>query len=93
MEIFLYLIVSLVYLLLVVEQICMLLRAVMSWITLDEDSPFATFLFYVTEPVIAPVRLLLSRFEAINESPIDIPFLVTALLLSLLIFFMPTVAL
>lgn len=93
MNIILYLIVSLVYLLLVAEQICMLLRAVMSWITMDEDSPFATFLYYVTEPVIAPVRLILGRFESLNDLPFDISFLVTVLLLSVLMYILPTVSL
>ena len=46
-------------------QLLMMLRAVISWLPVDEDSNLVTFLYTMTEPLIMPVRALLSRFEAL----------------------------
>lgn len=93
MNIILYLIVSFAYLLLVAEQLLMFVRAIVSWFTQDDESPLATFLYYATEPVIMPVRWVLSRFDAVNDLPIDISFTVSLVLLMLLTSILPTVAL
>ena len=42
------------------------------------------FLYAVTEPIILPIRALCSRIKALEESPLDIPFFITMLLLTLL---------
>lgn len=68
----------------------MLIRAAISWLPLDEDSRFVEFIYVATEPVIAPVRALLSRFEGIENSPIDISFFITFMLLSVLQIILPT---
>lgn len=79
-----YIVCNVVFYFLSVLEVCMLLRALLSWFITDEDSKIVRFLFYVTEPVIFPVRALLERSEKIRNLPIDISFLVTVLLLSLL---------
>lgn len=61
----------------------MMLRAILSWLPIDEDSPLVNFLYAMTEPVIMPVRMLLERFEALNELPIDISFIVAFMILSI----------
>ena len=69
-----------------------MIRAIMSWLPLDEDSHLVSFVMMVTEPVIAPVRMLLDRFDWVQELPIDISFLVAFMLLSIVQMLLPTVA-
>ena len=73
-----------VYILLWALEILMFLRALSSWIISDDDSPCVEFLYSVTEPLIVPVRALLDRFEALRDFPIDISFIVTFILLSVI---------
>ena len=70
-------------------QLLMMLRAVISWLPVDEDSNLVTFLSTMTEPLIMPVRALLSRFEALEDMPIDISFLIAFMLLSLIQIILP----
>ncbi len=62
----------------------MFIRAIFSWFPMDEDSPFFNFLYGVTEPFIMPVRLILERFELFRSMPLDMSFLITAMILSIL---------
>ncbi|MCR5262249.1 MAG: YggT family protein [Clostridiales bacterium] len=71
-----------VYILLWAMEILMFLRALSSWIIADDDSPFVEFLYSVTEPMIFPVRKLLDGFGALKDLPIDLSFIVTFILLS-----------
>lgn len=67
-------------------QLLMLVRAVMSWFPPADGrgGPIRNFIYALTEIFVMPVRALLDRFEWSRRSPIDISFLVTFLLLSLL---------
>lgn len=49
----------------------------------DEESPAYVFCCVVTEPVVAPVRGLLSHISAIEDSPIDFSFMATCMLIIL----------
>ena len=77
----LYVLASLVSLLLTLLNFALLLRAIFSWIPTLDQSPVGDFVYMVTEPFIVPVRAVLSRFSGLQNSPIDISFLVTCLLL------------
>lgn len=46
-------------------------QALLSWLPLSEDNAINRFLTMMTEPVVAPIRKLLSRFEFTQEMPID----------------------
>lgn len=81
-----YVIVQTVSVLLSVLQMIMLVRAILSWFPIDEDSSILRFVMLVTEPVILPVRTLFDRFGWFEGMPIDMSFFVTFLLLSLLRF-------
>ena len=72
------------------EQLLMMFRAVLSWLPVDEDSNISNFLFAMTEPVIYPVRMLLDRFEGLDEFPIDLSFIISFMLLSLVQMLLPT---
>lgn len=86
----LYIIAKTVDLVLSALQLLMLIRAVVSWLPIDDDSPFVDFLYASTELVIAPVRTLLSRFEGIDGAPIDIAFFITFMLLSIVQIILPS---
>lgn len=76
---------------LAVIELCMLLRAILSFFV-DQESVLLTFCIAVTEPIILPFRAILSRFDAVNRIPFDIPFLVTYIALAILGGLLPTVA-
>ena len=70
--------------LLLVLEICMLLRAILSWFPIRDDNPILAFVAMVTEPIIVPVRALFERLGWFQNSPIDVSFFVAYLLLTIL---------
>ena len=72
-------------------ELCMLLRAILSFFA-DPESTLLSFCYAVTEPVILPFRVMLSRFESLDSIPLDIPFLVTYVVLALVGGLLPAVA-
>lgn len=63
-------------------EVMMFIRAVLSWLPVDDDSPVVNFVYMMTEPIIAPVRILLERFDFVRRLPIDLSFFVAFILLS-----------
>lgn len=63
-------------------SLAMLVRAVLSWFTMGEQTKIGAFLYVVTEPVILPIRALCNRFGWFRGLPLDMPFLITMVLLS-----------
>jgi YggT family protein len=63
-------------------EICMLIRAVLSWFPIREDNPFLLFVTMVTEPIVAPIRALFEKMGWFQKIPIDISFFVAYLLLT-----------
>lgn len=92
MQTVLYVIARTVQLLLGFLEMAMFLRAILSWFV-DDENRFLVFLVAVTEPIILPIRAICSRFEALDESPLDIPFFITMLLLTLLNGLLPVLTL
>ena len=84
MSVIIFLFRSLAFWLLSAIQLMMMVRAIASWFFPPEDNAFQRFLAMTTEPFIIPVRVILDRFESIASLPIDISFLVTFILLSIL---------
>lgn len=79
-----YILMATVRAILIALELLMLARAVISWLPIPEDSPVENFLYAVTEPVIMPVRSLCERFGWFEGLPIDMPFFLTFILLSVL---------
>lgn len=73
--------------LLFVVQTAMFLRAILAWFV-DEGNRFHTFCVMITEPFIIPVRMLLAKLNLFQNTPIDVSFLVTYLLLWLITLFL-----
>ncbi len=67
-----------------VLEVCMLIRAVLSWFPIRDDHPIAVLLFTVTEPVIFPFRRLFDRMGWFRNLPLDMPFLFACLVLAAL---------
>lgn len=65
-----YLITALHYLIDLVSLL-ILVRALVSWLPLREDNPIIVILNVMTEPVVAPVRNLLSHISILRELPVD----------------------
>ena len=65
-------------------ELCMLARAVLNWLPLDEESAVYRYLFCVTEPLVLPVRAIFDRIPAFGNSPIDVSFFITLILLSVI---------
>ena len=79
-----YVVVTLVRTLLYVLEITMFLRALLSWFPIDEESRLMSFLYTVTEPVIQPVRALLYRLNLFQNSPLDVSFFITYIIIAIL---------
>ena len=74
-----------IVLLLDAVQLMMLIRAILSWFPPNsKENVIRNFVYTVTEFFIAPVRAFLDRFDWVRRTPLDISFLVTYILLSLL---------
>lgn len=86
-----YVITTLVEYFLIALQLLMFARALLSWLPVGEDTPISNFLFAVTEPVVMPVRMVLERFQWVQNMPIDISFFVAMMLLILIQALLPTV--
>lgn len=73
-----------------VADIAMLGRAVLSWFTMGEQTRVGAFLYVITEPFIMPVRNLCNRFGWFRGLPMDMPFLITSVIMMLLTTFLNT---
>lgn len=86
---FVYVFTNLVSFFLMALEVMMFIRAVLSWLPIDDDAPVVSFVYAMTEPVIVPVRILLERSETVRNLPIDLPFFVAFLLLSVVQMLLP----
>ena len=86
-----YVIIRLVYYLIVVLQVAMFARAIMSWVMAEEDNSITRFIIAITDPIIIPIRMLLEKFEFVRNMPIDISFFVAFLLLAIIQNLLPPV--
>ena len=77
----LYVILTGIVIFLYVADIALLGRAVLSWFPEGGQSRIAALLYVITEPFIMPVRGLCNRLGWFQGMPLDMPFLITSLLL------------
>ena len=68
-------IIYLVSSLLSILEFLFLARALMSWFAQGNGSKVYEFLCMATEPLIQPFRVLLSRIDALRNSPFDFAFI------------------
>lgn len=72
-------------------EFAMFARAVLSFLPLEDDNPVLNLVCVVTEPVILPVRALLSVLGWDGDLPFDLAFSVTMLVLMVVNVALPTV--
>lgn len=65
-------------------SICMFIRAILSWFNVNADNPIIKFLYVVTEPAIQPVRRLFQKLNWFQNTPIDMSFSMTFILIFVL---------
>lgn len=82
MDLFLEIIVISAKALLFTLEVCMLIRAILSWLPIKEDNPFLLFITMVTEPIVMPVRALFAKLNWFQDIPIDASFFAAYLLLT-----------
>ena len=74
----LYFVINFIQFVLIVLQISMLLRAILSWIAMMSDgvvSRLYGFFTMITEPIVLPFRKLFDHFGWGADVPIDLPFM------------------
>ena len=72
-----------ILLMLDVISLAMLGRAVLSWFPTEEPTKLGAFLYVVTEPVILPIRNLCGKMGWFQGLPLDMPFLISMVILTL----------
>ena len=82
MDLFLYVLKYTVTALIDVLLVAMFVRAITSWFDPMREGRLSMFLLVLTEPVIFPIRALCEKMNWFEGMPIDIPFLLTVLVLS-----------
>ena len=78
-----YVLVQCLVIFLDILSLAMLARAVLSWFTMGEESKIGAFLYVVTEPMILPIRAICHRFGWFQGFPLDMPFLLSMVCISL----------
>ena len=68
-----------------VLDIAFLLRALMSWIDMEENV-FTELVYRLTEPFIVPFRMLFAKLNWFQQIPIDMAYLSAVIAISLLHF-------
>jgi YggT family protein len=81
MAIALYLIRTTAITLISVIELAMFARVILSLFDQTGESRISVFLYAVTEPVVLPVRNLCERMHWFEGVPLDIPFMLTWLVL------------
>lgn len=83
MDLFVYLIQWTALALLDVLEIAFLLRAVLSWIPMEENA-FSEIMYRITEPFVMPFRALFHKLNLFQTLPIDMSFLFAVIVLAIL---------
>ena len=89
----LYFLAKLISIALTVVSYAMMVRAILPFILGGnvEDSRIYLFVSVITEPFIAPVRLLLVKLNILQDTPIDMAFMLTYFILIFLQMMLPVI--
>ena len=87
----LYIFTQMVHILLIVMQVLLLLRLIISVGLIDDESHLAVFVEGMTDPILVPIQSILDRFDIIANMPIDLSMITAVILLSILSFVLPVI--
>ncbi len=65
-------------------ELLFIVRVIISWIPSAQMSSFGSFIYSITEPVLAPIRAVLHKIPALRDLPLDFSVLVAYLLVDVL---------
>lgn len=88
MDVAIYLIRQTAYVLISALEICLFGRAILSWFDQTGEGKLSIILYTVTEPLILPIRRLCEKMHWFEGLPLDMPFMITWLLLMVIQAFM-----
>lgn len=91
METVFYILAKCVRCLLDVVSLAMMLRAIMPIFADVEDSGFYALTVAVTEPFVAPIRYIFDKFGIAQDTPMDMAFFASYLILWVLDLFLPSI--
>ena len=96
MEAIFYITAKVISLMLTAATTAMFARVIMQLLSMMtsfnvEGNKFYIFCFTITEIIVTPVRFLCAKFNLFTGTPIDAPFFITYLLLSLMQSFLPII--
>lgn len=83
MDYLLFVIIRIVQILLYVLDMAMLLRALLSFLPINEEGVLASLVYGITEPFIMPLRALFDKLGWFEGSPLDMPFFFTYMIIML----------
>lgn len=83
MDYLLFVTIRIVQIFLYVLDTAMLLRALLSFLPINEDGVLASFVYGITEPFIMPLRALFEKHGWFEGSPLDMPFFFTYMIIML----------
>lgn len=64
-------------------EVLLFVRAIMSWFPNFSQSKIASFVYFTTEPILAPVRSMLMRISALRNMPVDFSIIAAYLLIEI----------
>lgn len=91
MEITLYLLAKSVRIFLDVISLAMMVRVILPLFADVESSPIFALTVAITEPIVIPVRILLQKLGIGQNTPIDMGFMATYLILFIIDLFLPAI--
>ncbi len=65
-------------------QTLLFVRVIISWFPNFQGGAIMEFLYYFTEPILAPIRRFLMRIRQLQQLPVDLSVLVAYLLLEII---------
>ena len=80
----LYVVSTTIHLMLNMVMLAMTLRAILSLFAVAPENKLYAISYMISEPIIVPVRFLFYKLNLFQSIPLDISFLVTYLLLSII---------
>ena len=89
MDLFFALFLSVIRTLVYAYDLCLFIRAIMSWIPDSADNSFGDLIFTVTEPLVGFIREnFVLRIRALRDLPFDLSLFFACILLGIIIMFL-----
>ncbi len=93
LQVVLYIIARVAQLFLIFTETALFLRAILSWFITNEENRLMIFLYAVTEPFVLPFRVICRVLKVPEDVPLDIPFMLALLFITILNGVLPAVTL